>query len=824
MKKTDRTTTNKRIQKKLFAEHGMTMAEMLITVAIIIILAAVAFISVISYQRSLAQKERDEIAKEIFIAAQNHLAMANSVGYFDDGTSINFGSPENISGFTNTDKGDKGVYYYIVNNGNEFTQQKMKLIDYMLPFGSVDETVRMGSSYVIRYQPKTATVLDVFYCSTSGSPERFNHELTQGEYSDLVTKYRDTGSGSSFESKKDLRRRYKNGEGEAVLGWYGSAEAAGLPVTKLKKPTIKVVNADRLYVEIYDPSFTDPYGNFKLILTGMQSGAKKGIELESSSRVDASQMDQTGVNKCVVVLDDITKKGLHFANIVADKSAIYKNDFIAGEDIKIEAVAYSKTALVRIEYSESEVENSLYQSIAVPKKITTDENDPKPKIAYISSIRHLENLGDAISHTGFASSNNEQKINVIAAYQTDNLDWDKFKTNTQGTEVFAYNGSQGAGGYYPVTHNGKIIYDGLKHYIRNVKINFSGNTGLFGTAGSQSIIKNLRLTDFDVTGTGYTGALVGRLNYSTVSNVVAYDDKNSKDKKTIRVKSTESSAGGLVGSMNYGTIRYSAAAMIVQGNTSAGGLLGEVDNTQQGATAKNSIVQSYSGGHTDNGEYYLDGDSDDLLKNVVATGSGSFAGGLVGKAGDAEISNCYSTCSVSVPKAEDGSGKAGGLVGNANGKIDNCYCTGFIDSRDYNDAFIGSGNPSFSGNSYYYEAVNEYKQPGAKDTFYKEPGPDSVKESIKPLDEYEKGEGKKKTYETFVSEPDDWNDSKPYDSVLESYYKSGGKTLYNLMTVTQLERGGNKARITSSVTNHYKYFVNTHYGDWPAPEIFIINN
>ena len=59
----------------------MTMAEMLIVVAIIAVLGGVAFIAVNNHQRTLGQLERDGIAKEIFVAAQNHLTMAAHEGY-----------------------------------------------------------------------------------------------------------------------------------------------------------------------------------------------------------------------------------------------------------------------------------------------------------------------------------------------------------------------------------------------------------------------------------------------------------------------------------------------------------------------------------------------------------------------------------------------------------------------------------------------------------------------------------------------------------------------------------------------------------------------
>ena len=57
------------------------MAELLIVVGILIVLFALSFIAVQNYQKSLAQTEYDTIAKELFIAAQNHITTAESQGY-----------------------------------------------------------------------------------------------------------------------------------------------------------------------------------------------------------------------------------------------------------------------------------------------------------------------------------------------------------------------------------------------------------------------------------------------------------------------------------------------------------------------------------------------------------------------------------------------------------------------------------------------------------------------------------------------------------------------------------------------------------------------
>ena len=138
--------------------RGFTLAETLIVVAILMVLAALAFIGVNRYMRSLAQLEYDAVAKEIYVVAQNHLTMAKSQGFLSAASS---GARDPSMNSSTTDT----YFYYVVpgDNPNDNTSG----LGLMLPFGSIDEYVRSGS-YIIRYNKKTAEVLDVFYSNPNG--------------------------------------------------------------------------------------------------------------------------------------------------------------------------------------------------------------------------------------------------------------------------------------------------------------------------------------------------------------------------------------------------------------------------------------------------------------------------------------------------------------------------------------------------------------------------------------------------------------------------------------------------------------------------------
>ena len=260
--------------KKLKKNLGMTMAEMLIVVAIIAVLGGVASVAVWNYQRSLGQLERDGIAKEIFVAAQNHLTAAHGQGYLGLSGS-DFGTEDTTSTIV-------GDYYYVVNGG----ASGAGVFKQMLPFGSVDETVRAGGSYIIHYQKDTGLVLDVFYCTRSGSPTQYNvSSLENGDYSLAMN------ARSSKENRKT--GVWRNANNGPILGYYGGVDGAVLPqINKpLEPPTINVVNAEKLYVEVNNPNtdVEDPARqsitvSIRLLIKGLSSGTEHYINVTGDSQ------------------------------------------------------------------------------------------------------------------------------------------------------------------------------------------------------------------------------------------------------------------------------------------------------------------------------------------------------------------------------------------------------------------------------------------------------------------------------------------------------------------------------------------------------------
>ena len=841
---------------------GFTMAELLIVVAIIGVLAGVAFIAVNRHQRSMAQLERNNIAKEIFVAAQNHLTMAESRGYLaENRDSTYFGTSGTEDGKT---------FQYIVASGGNHANT---ILDLMLPFGAIDQTVLSGGSYLIRYQTNPAQVLDVFYCSTSDTTDQFNHTIAESEYDTFMAYKPNSFPTTGY-----------------IVGWYGDV-ALQRSGDYLDAPAIVVDNAEKLTVTITDTNLLDAKKatltpSLKLIIEGVQSGAKASFLLNSSTGTSTRLLgtkDDTATKERVytLVLDDITTANMHFAdlNTTTDATLNKAGVFIPGEDITVYAVAYSNATLTNIAYSSEWTTNSLFGEIspmtpddlntqATGGTVTPPAANAPCVTATIGNFRHLENLDSAISHLDDNDSNG--KLNITNALQTADLDWIAFKTAI-GDSATVYDAdakAAKAGCYVPVSpshYNGTaqsvaLNYQGQSvtaaangsyqkgsHAVKNVAVDNDGGDitiaagGLFGTLTGGSV-QNLELVDFSVKlKSGDAGALAGNLSNASsaieVTNVVAHNSASGTD---ATITTASGSAGGLVGIATNATISKSAAALVVSNtgtdtDDAAGGLVG--------ASAGGSITGCYSGGHA------TDAPSGAVLysdANYNVTAAAGSAGGLVGAAGNTTITGSYSTCSVR--------GKiAGGFVGAGSGAYTDCYATGLVNlgkdadghviviAETTSGAFAGSytGTPTPTRCNY-FEIVNEFYDAETDGMAYMPPlGNKPYDKTVKALDADTPDETGTvdTTYNGFF---DGTATASPYDATLTTYY--GGK--YPLKSVKALGvdvnepagddggtgddeetvggagdlSGGESATPTTPAD-----FVATHYGDWPAPEIFVIN-
>ncbi|MCR5304500.1 MAG: prepilin-type N-terminal cleavage/methylation domain-containing protein, partial [Lachnospiraceae bacterium] len=164
------------------SRKGYTLAELLMVVAILGVLAGLSFIAVSRYRRTLKLLEMDKTAQEIYIAAQNHMTQASTGALFQKqvkeelekgGSSVLLGSQMTTEpmDWDSTEYGSwddmKDDMYFIQYNsslaGDSASILEDSILQYILPFGAIDDTIRRDYQYVIEYNAASDAIYAVYY-------------------------------------------------------------------------------------------------------------------------------------------------------------------------------------------------------------------------------------------------------------------------------------------------------------------------------------------------------------------------------------------------------------------------------------------------------------------------------------------------------------------------------------------------------------------------------------------------------------------------------------------------------------------------------------
>jgi hypothetical protein len=192
-------------------------------------------------------------------------------------------------------------------------------------------------------------------------------------------------------------------------------------------------------------------------------------------------------------------------------------------------------------------------------------------------------------------------------------------------------------GFTPIGTNGAPFtgtFNGSNYVIDNFYISRSGTNyvGLFGRLQSGGIVSNVFLTNIDVTGNSYTGALVGR---------------------------------------NDGSVLYSSSSGFVNGGAYTGGLVGHNGNLIKFSYSNSKVTGGANTGGLSGYNSYA------TVENSYATGNvigGVSTGGLIGDAAGGSIKNVFATGNVT------GSSRVGGLFGWGAVTLTNAYYIGVINA------------------------------------------------------------------------------------------------------------------------------------------------
>ncbi len=714
---------DKKINRK-----GFTLAEMLMALAILIVLLGVGGVAVIRYQRRLKLLEVNDTAKEIFIAAQNHLSYASSTGEWDNyydtykssESKVELGSTVNENKLTDfaNDLGIEykdGDYRYLVYSPKSSTLNSTAL-QYILPFGSIDDTVRTGGSYIIEYNAKEAAIYGVWYTDDSAT------DLAKRIYdTELYTTRENTNT-----DKETRINYYVQNQSKYMIGYYGGAVAKSLERTDLNPIIVKYDNVERLYLNIED-SDSSVNKVYKIEFVGESSEKKATLSIDvknnaitvgdgfstyASEHIKdyfAKKDDGTiDFSHIIFTLDSVTEKNSHFGEIFAG--------FFPGENVTANVVM-SRTDVLALPVKGSDKANSLFDSIE-----KTNESTTAYKNANISNIRHLQNLSTEISNIDVQAD----KINITSANLLNDLYFsyrdsednpgfagktgmnedqgciylfNDDKTSCTAPDIYRFRSIEN-NNINSLKGNGYTIYD-----LRVLYSKTSENAGLFASVADKGLtINNLFLQNPWIYGQAgsSTGGFVGLVNanvsisssgivtterssdeesnpakyyeyYQGTTDLVNTGRGHGKYVSLIESRGTTSSSnvGGLIGSISNGDVTIDnsfAAVPVYSANGVAGGLVGISSSNNV------SITNSYFGGYvTYEGENK--GTYTTSTVNIAAKGTNGIAGGVVGQITNTiTLENVYSTGSVY------GESFAGGFIGSSAGtiKANNTYAIGAV--------------------------------------------------------------------------------------------------------------------------------------------------
>ena len=556
----------KNLKNRRKGKAGFTMSELLIVVAIVIVLFAVAVLSLVTIQKNLRQKELDSKAEILYIAAQNRMSELRAGGYEslyqydenkDNGVAkvglIPLDAPEEDA----EDAITKDTLCYVVSANRV---EVGKAAASVLPESSVDAEL-WNNHWVIEYDPESGSVYGAFYSE---------EEITSGDASTTLPTY--------LNRMRVRQTRLHNG---AKIGYYGGARVIS-GTTDTLKPDISIDNREKLTATFY---CNNPYADELTFNIKVSDGRNEYVKV-----VKYSELRQLNSKTWYYtwVMDSLESEKTRFYNQTDHKLA-------CGTDITVTLSVESQNANVDGK-SYTRKTNSLFRYA---------EGTPAGT-ALIAYGRHLQNLDEA-SHVSETITGAVQVSDLsFAADTADNEDWYSFYGDSFTPITNAYLRS----------YNGYSEVDNVKLYssISNLHImnTAKGDVGLFSTFTGENLEKNERITIKNVTLTGMkiddggqnVGALIGSVSgkVDIVNTHVYLSSKKGDLADLTTVDSPEKVqpwlegkiAGGLIGMVTKtGSVSVtdsSASTVIRAAGGAAGGLIGAMYNA---ATITDSYADCY---------------------------------------------------------------------------------------------------------------------------------------------------------------------------------------------------------------------------------------
>lgn len=618
-------------------KKGYTLAEVLATVAILLILVAIAVPAIFSIRKNLRQKALDNKAELIYTAVQNNLVKLQSNG----NSSLYDGEKTaNAMGRTPSDATKEQKLYYALSTEKADTARAASVL---VTTDTVDGEL-YNNYWVVEYNPESASVYAVFYSE-----------------SDSIKQY-DPNTYDSFRYKDN---RLSDG---ARIGYYGGDALDGSN-TAVLAPKITVTNEEKLVATItcmrpgqddkklgFDVVLSDDQGN-KLNLSYKAVGDKlvhtaDDLYLADQSPADQEKEDSNEESSIVgrsytlkITLDDLKNEASRFVSIYGEKNQQLVNRKItplnAGTNLHIKVTVRSDNYKIDGLATECTT-NSLF----------ADQSTSEQAVVYYG--RHLQNLDQASGVTE----------GITEAVVKNPVHFEKQEDKEEG-DTSSWYSCYGDKAFTPITNTYLKKFSGertavIYHLTVKEGVKIAGTerkgAGMFAVLKDSMTVENLRLagTTIAITGEGKEKVSVGAIAGETTGSAKITNCEVYLDTEDIEGK-------------NENDVWISGAGI-------QGGLIGHTNSVAESGSSV-TIVNSFAATVMDGRE---NGTTGDLIGTV---------GGLIGQADCAvNIKNCYADSYLT-------GDVTGGLIGSVNSgsvNVEYCYTAGYQNPANHGGGLVAS--------------------------------------------------------------------------------------------------------------------------------------
>ena len=618
-------------------KKGYTLAEVLATVAILLILMAIAVPAIFSIRKNLRQKALDNKAELIYTAVQNNLVKLQSNG----NSSLYDGEKTaKAMGRTPSDATKEQKLYYALSTEKADTTRAASVL---VTTDTVDGEL-YNNYWVVEYNPESASVYAVFYSE-----------------SDSIKPY-DPNVYDSFRYKDN---RLSDG---ARIGYYGGDALDGSN-TAVLAPKITITNEEKLVATItcmrpgqddkklgFDVVLSDDQGN-KLNLSYKAVGDKlvhtaDDLYLADQSPADQEKADSNEESSIVgrsytlkITLDDLKNEASRFVSIYGEKNQQLANRKItplnAGTNLHIKVTVRSDNYKIDGLATECTT-NSLF----------ADQSTSNQAVVYYG--RHLQNLDLASGVTE----------GITEAVVKNPVHFEKQEDKEEG-DTSSWYSCYGDKAFTPITNTYLKKFSGertaiIYHLTVKEGVKIAGTerkgVGMFAVLKDSMTVENLRLagTTIAITGEGKEKVSVGAIAGETTGSAKITNCEVYLDTEDIEGK-------------NENDVWISGAGI-------QGGLIGHTNSVAESGSSV-TIVNSFAATVMDGRE---NGTTGDLIGTV---------GGLIGQADCAvNIKNCYADSYLT-------GDVTGGLIGSVNSgsvNVEYCYTAGYQNPANHGGGLVAS--------------------------------------------------------------------------------------------------------------------------------------